>query len=319
MSLHDCPPPDLENWLEQNPSFIKGYGHLLIEQVNAYDDELIARLKEYFESAHLDARMVFHEFIGIGLHPDDNEKRAEVSYPSSLHLTTLKGFFGEVLAGLLAEGYELVGNKEWIVPIFLFRFHDDAKKYLFTLIRDPDQQRQTIGRLGTDFIGISIDDDGEVDRLISGEAKWRKRLSKSSVDDIMLGPKIKGKQDRVESKGVWAELNKEVNPPNGLRELQIALKEVDPEGYAETILSMDKQLSAFNATTVPKTDLVVIVGEANRNRNKGECNLDFDQVPKEYLAGNDLQVVEVVLNDGENLIQDLYASLWAEDELPCLD
>lgn len=313
MPLHDCPPPNLDDWLEQNPSFIKGYGHLLIEQIKAGDDELLSRLKPYFESAHLDARTVFHDFMGISLHPDD-EKQADVSYPSSLHLTTLKGFFGEVLAGLLAEGYDLVGDHDWKVPVFLFRFHDDAKKYLYTLVRDPDQERQTIGRLGTDFIGVSIDDDGEVSRLISGEAKWRKVLSQSAIDSVMLGPKKKGKQERVEGQGVWAELNREVNPPNGLRELQIALKEIDPEGHAEAILSMDKQLSAFDATTVPKTDLVLIVGEANKTREKGDCLIEYDNVPNEYLAGNDLQVVEIVLSNGESLIKDLYASLWVGEE-----
>lgn len=314
MPLHYCPPPNLDDWLEQNPSCIKGYGHLLIEQIKAGDDELLSALKSYFESAHLDARVVFHDFMGISLHPDDDEKQADVSYPSSLHLTTLKGFFGEVLAGLLAEGYELVGNHEWKVPVFLFRFHDDAKKYLYTLVRDPSQERQTIGRLGTDFIGVSIDDNGEVARLISGEAKWRKELTQSAVDNVMLGPKKKGKQEREEGRGVWAELNKEVNPPNGLRELQIVLKEIDPEGHAETIVSMDKLLSAFDANTVPKTDLVLIVGGGNKEREKGECRIGYDRVPKEYLAGNDLQVVEVVLNDGERLIKDLYASLWVEEE-----
>jgi len=313
VTLHDCPPPNLDDWLDNNPSFIEGYGHLLIEQVKSNDDELRNRLKKYFESAHLDARGVFHDFMGVSLHPDDNEKQAKVSYPSSLHLTTLKGFFGEVLAGLIAESYELVGKHEWKVPVFLFRFHDDAKKYLFTLVRDPDQKRQTIGRLGTDFIGISIAD-GEVHRLISGEAKWRKELSQSAINTLMLGPKKKGKQERVEGKGVWAELNKEVNPPNGLRELQIALKEIDPDGYAEAILSMDKQLSAFDANTVPKTDLVLIVGGAGSRRQKGDCSIDRDNVPKEYLAGNDLQVVEIILSDGESLIKDLYASLWAEEK-----
>ncbi|PKG74833.1 aminotransferase [Shewanella sp. GutCb] len=313
MPLHECTPPNLDEWLEPNPSFINGYGHLLIEQIKANDDELLSRLKAYFESAHLDARQVIHGFMGISLHPDNNEKHNEVSYPSSLHLTTLKGFFGEVLAGLLAEGYELVGQHEWKVPVFLFRFHDDATKYLYTLVRDPDQKRRTIGRLGTDFIGVSMEG-GEVSRLISGEAKWRKKLSKSVIDSVMLGPKKPGEQDRVEGKGVWAELNKEVNPPNGLRELQIALKEIDPEGHAEAILSMDKLLSAFDANTVPKTDLVLIVGGPKNNRETGECLIDYDKIPKNYLAGNDLQVVEIVLSDGESLIEDLYALLWEGDE-----
>ena len=64
MCLHDCPPPNLDDWLEHNSDFIEGYGHLLVEQINANDDELLFRLKEYFESAHLDARTVFHDFMG---------------------------------------------------------------------------------------------------------------------------------------------------------------------------------------------------------------------------------------------------------------
>lgn len=312
MPLHDCPPPDLDDLLEPTPTFIEGYGHLLLEQIEDSNDELVSRLKAYFESAHLDARGVIHDFVGISLHPD-HEKQTEINYPSSLHLTTLKGFYGEVMTGLIAEGYDLVGQHDWEIPVFLFRFHDDAKKYLFTLVRDPAQERQTIGRLGTDFIGISING-GEVERLISGEAKWRKELTQAVVDTVMLGPKERGRQTRVAGKGVWAELNKEVNPPNGLRELQIALKDLDPQAYGEVILSMDKLLAAFEPTIVPKTDLVLIVGEPRNNREKGECCIERDKVPENYLAGNDLQVVEIVLPDGENLIIDLYASLWGEDK-----
>ncbi|WP_287831754.1 hypothetical protein, partial [Idiomarina sp.] len=220
MPLHDCPPPDVDDLLESNPTFSEGYGHLLLEQIEDSNEELVSRLKSYFESAHLDARVVIHDFVGMDLHPD-REKQTEVNYPSSLNLTTLKGFFGEVMSGFVAEKYKLVGNHNWEVPVFLFRFHDDVKNYLFTLVRDQEQKRQTIGRLGTDFIGISIKD-GTVERLISGEAKWRKTLTQSTIDAVMLGPKEKGKQTRVKGKGVWAELNKEVNPPDGLRQLHIA-------------------------------------------------------------------------------------------------
>lgn len=310
MTLHTCPPPDLDEWLEEYPSVVKNYGHLLLEQKKSQDDDLFARLTPYFESAHLDARTVFHEFMGIDLHPDAAAGSAGINYPSSLNLTTLKGFFGEALTGLIVEAYELVGNHDWEVPIFLFRFHDDAKKYLYTLVRDPRQERQTIGRLGTDFIGISIDDGGEVDRLISGEAKWRKTLTQGAVDDLMLGPKEKGQDLRQEGKGVWAELNKEVNPPNGLRELQIALKEIDPDRYAETILSMDKLLSAHDSQVVPKTDLVVIVGKGGATREECSTFIGREEIPEAYSAGNDLQVVEVVLSDGEKLVEELYSRLW---------
>lgn len=310
MTLHTCPPPDLDEWLEKYPSDVGNYRHLLLEQKKTKDDDLFSKLIPYFESAHLDARTVFHEFMGIDLHPDAAAVSAEISYPSSLHLTTLKGFFGEALTGLIVEAYELVGNHDWEVPVFLFRFHDDAKKYLYTLVRAPEQERQTIGRLGTDFVGISTDEKGEVVRLISGEAKWRKTLTQSVVDNLMLGPKIKDKESRENGKGIWAELNKEVNPPNGLRELQIALKEIDPDGYAETILSMDKLLSAYNKHVIPKTDLVVIVGKGGAARKKRSCFIGGGEIPEIYSAGNDLQVVEVILSNGEELIEELYSRLW---------
>ena len=314
MALHTCPPPDLDEWFEEYPSVAGNYGHLLLEQKKAKDADLFAKLIPYFESAHLDARTIFHEFMGIDLHPDAATGLAEISYPSSLHLTTLKGFFGEALTGLIVESYDLVGDHDWKVPLFLFRFHDDAKKYLYTLVRDPDQERKTIGRLGTDFIGISVDEEGEVDRLISGEAKWRKTLTQGKVDDVMLGPKEKGQDVRQEGKGVWAELNKEVNPPNGLRELQIALKEIDPEGHAAEILSMDKLLAAYGTYTVPKTNLVVIVGKGGASRDEGTSFIGWSKIPAAYTVGNDLQVVEVILSDGEDLVEELYSYLWNGEE-----
>lgn len=42
-----------------------------------------------------------------------------------------------------------------------------------------------------------------------------------------------------------------------------------------------------------------------------ECLLPFEEAPEEYQAGNDLQLVEVLFESGEELIDALYASLWA--------
>jgi hypothetical protein len=268
-------------------------------------------LLAYFESAHHDARTVIHEFIGIDLHPSPKSKDTEVNYPSSLESTTLKGLFGEVLTGLITEAYSLIGQHDWLVPVFLFRFHDDASKYLFTLQRDPSQERKTIGRLGTDFIGIQIDDDGKLDNIISGEAKWRKTLTKSAVENMFLGPKVKGSSDRQPNKGIWSGLNKEVNPPNGLRELQIILKDIAYDSYERTIISMDEILCAYKPKAVEKTNLVVVVGGPSAKREKGNCIMGFEEIPEEYLVKNNLQIVEVVLDDGEKLITDIYNNLWS--------
>ena len=132
--MHTCPPPSdvLDEWLEEHSSTNGNFGHLLLLQTNN-DNEAVSRaLRPYFESAHLDAREVFHADIGIDLHPDaDEEDDPVIAYPNNLPSTTQKGLFGEVMAGLVSENYDLVGNHDWNIPIFLFRGHQDARNYLF--------------------------------------------------------------------------------------------------------------------------------------------------------------------------------------------
>lgn len=316
--LHMCPPPrdDLEERFVEDPSVNENFGHILLVQRAADDGTLAASLRPYFESAHLDARSVFHSDIGLDLHPDAAEDGSLITYPGSLPRSARRGLFGEVLAGLLTETYIYVGQHNWHVPIFLFRHHDDAFNYLFTLVRDPKQDRQVIGRLGSDFIGLCLDGDGQVIRIISGEAKWRSKLTRGRVNTLMLGKWVdNGEGGRFRSgKGVWSSINKEPAPPSGVRQLQRLLQEHDPMGYKSTIHSLDRALVHPNPEFIPKTDLIVIAGSARANREEGERLLPFEELPEEYTAGNDLQIVEVIFNGGEELIDAIYNNLWQGGE-----
>jgi hypothetical protein len=93
------------------------------------------------------------------------------------------------MAGMLTEHYEYVGGHDWVIPVFLFRFHEDAEAYLFALARDEERKREVYGRRGSDFLALALNDDGEVVRFIAGEAKWRKKLRKSVVAELMYGKK----------------------------------------------------------------------------------------------------------------------------------
>ncbi len=85
------------------------------------------------------------------------------------------------MAGMMTEAFQgkFVGGHEWRIPIFLFREHADVEAYLWDLARDPARTRQIFGRFGSDFVGLSLNDAGEVVRFIAGEAKWRQRLNVS--------------------------------------------------------------------------------------------------------------------------------------------
>ena len=322
--MHTCSPPkdEFKERFSEYPDVNGNFGHTLLEQAKPDDGSLAEALKEYFESAHLDARDKFHADIGIDLHPDAVGDEPAAAYPVSLPRTTRRGLFGEVMAGLLTETYEFVGKHEWSVHIFLFRHHEDAFQYLFSLARHPERTRQTIGRLGSDFIGLALDEDRNVIRIISGEAKWRKTLTESVVETLMLGDwvakdksKKKSKENRERSgKGVWYFVNNEPKVPSGARQLQRLLQEHDPDGHDATILSLQSMLVAKNPDPIPKTDLVVVVGNGGKTRQERECLLPFEKAPNDYTAGNDLQIMEVIMTGGEELIDTIYASLWKEGE-----
>ncbi|MEM9013409.1 MAG: aminotransferase [Pseudomonadota bacterium] len=256
----------------------------------------------------------FHAQVAIDLHPDADAPGAHACYPNCLPPTARNGLFGEVMAGLLTEIYQedFVGTHHWTVPIFLFRFHADVESYLWTLARDADRERQIFGRFGSDFIGVSLDHNREVIRLIAGEAKWRNRLTRSSVDTLMLGEYEENEEDgeRVRNgRGVWFEINRDTPVPHGLRQLQRLLELRAPDDYAAAILSIDRAI-ALNGPPLPRTNLILICGNGARRREKGDYLIPWEEWPEEYTAPHDLQVIELVLEEGADLIEQIYSSLW---------
>lgn len=314
--MHTCPPPTaaLDEWLEAYGTVEQNYGHLLLEQKSEINDDLVDALRPYFESAHLDAREYFHAQVGISLHPDAAGGPPRVCYPACLPSKAQRGLFGEVVAGLVTEAYqdEFVGRHAWRVPIFLFREHDDVEKYLWALRFDPARTREIYGRHGSDFIGIALNAQGEVVRVIAGEAKWRKSLTDSVIASLLLGPKEED-EDTGEmvhnGRGIWFEVNRDSPIPHGLRQLQKLLEQRDPDGHANAILSIDR--AVFGQGPPPgRTNLVLIVGNGARRREPASVLIPWEQPPTEYTAPHDLQVVEVILDHADTLIDDLYSTLW---------
>jgi hypothetical protein len=315
--VHKVPPPKkaLKKWLKCYPSEKGNYGHLLFEEKQAMDTGIQEALVPYFESAHLDARECFHKLARISLHPDEDGNGCNAQYPTALPLTARKGLFGEVLSGLFTEAHEFVGKHEWLIPVFLFRFHEDAGQYIYTLNRDPDRERQVLGRKGDDFIAFAVDQDGNVVRFIAGEAKWRASWTGSQIDAVMLGPKegLKGKK-KHNNKGVWFEINRALDVPLGLEQLHSILEECAPDEFASVIASLDRILAHRNPAPVERTDLILLAGGSAKKRKKATPLLPWEDVPPEYKAGRDLQVVEIIIDDGDTLIDTIYENLWKDKE-----
>ncbi len=168
------------------------------------------------------------------------------------------------------------------------------------------------GRFGSDFLGLCLDKEGDVVRFIAGEAKWRKQLHTSVVDELLLGKFIETKDKKKirSGKGVWYEINHDTPVPHGMRQLQRLLQEKDPDGHAPAILSIDKALIVDGGQPIPRTNLILLAGNDVPSRKKATSLIPWQATPKEYKAPFDLQVVELILSDGEALIDTLYDSLW---------
>jgi hypothetical protein len=222
-----------------------------------------------------------------------------------------------VMAGLITESYEFVGNHKWTVPVFLFRYHAAVEPYLFQLARDPERERQIFGRLGDDFVGIVVAEDGSLARVILGEAKWRKNLSPAVVEELLHGEWVRDKGNKVRSgKGIFSEINRTQVETYGLRQLQKILSEYDCEEYSGVVTSIGRLLIVGGGEPpVPRTDLILLVGNDPPARKAKKSAIDQNAAPSEYTAENDLQIVEIYLNNGEDLIDRIYGSLWPEEKI----
>ncbi|MEH2565645.1 aminotransferase [Bradyrhizobium sp. AZCC 2289] len=314
MHTEDPPKAIIEHWLKDYPSKKGRYGHILLEQKSPGGDTVREGLRPYFESAHSDARNHFHSFAGMSLHPDAGTPGCNAKYPNCLPSITRRGLFGEVMSGMMTEAFDFIGEHEWVVPVFLFRKQEDVQQYIYTLSRDPARTREVYGRKGDDFIGIVIDSEGKVTRFIAGEAKWRQTWNDSTLAGVMLGDKIKDPNDpskRIHNgKGVWFEINRALKVPMGVKQLQGLLQELAPDDYAQVILSLDRILQLENPEPTERTDLILLAGGSAARREEAVPLLRWEKTPAEYTAGRDLQVVEILLTDGGQLIDALYDSLW---------
>ena len=319
--MHTAPPPKdtLAAWLNDYPSEVGNFGHLLLEEQDETYPAIADDLIGYFKSAHLDARQCFHKLARISLHPDAGDAACDAQYPNSLPLTTLKGLFGEVMCGMMAESFEFIGKHEYLIPVFLFRNHEDAGQYIYTLSRDRTRTREVLGRKGDDFIGIVVNQEGRVTRFIAGEAKWRGTWTPSAVKTVMLGEKIVDPDDNTKrihnGKGVWYEVNRGLPVPLGLEQLHTILDECEPDKFASVIASLDRILARRNPDPVERTDLIILAGGSAPKREAMHSLIPWDVVPEEYTAGRDLQIVELLFSNGDDLIKAIYAGLWAREQV----
>jgi hypothetical protein len=249
-------------------------------------NEFATELTLYMQKAHEDAKQHIRKVLGNSLDPlaPSTEVDPDEGYPQSLDMSTLKGYFGEVFAGLIAEHCAPFGENNWKVPAFLFRFHEAAFQHL-ELLRQTDTEPHPIpGRTGDDCLAFQMDNKGQINRSLFCEAKCTASHDSHLINDA---------HEKV-SKAVLVDIP---------RVIEVLLDSTDPD--APKWIEALKQL---RLRPIPEHERCDLVSYVCRRPGPGErrVRLPLDKPHRKYTARRRLEAVEVHLPDVESLIREVY-------------
>ncbi|MCY8404828.1 hypothetical protein [Bacillus sonorensis] len=284
----------LSKWLVQSLSESNNhqYRHSLLKENNIFRMEAIPELKSIINLAHEDARSHLRRLAGVSLDPLEEYNESidpAIGYPERLNLTTLKGYFGEIFAGIIAQNFSPNGESEWEIPTFPFRFHDTAFDELERIRQNDLEEAKTIpGRPGDDFLAFKKEGDS-ITRTLACESKC------SSKHDSGLISKAHG---QISEPGI--------EKPVSIRQiLQILSEKSDDSEVEKWILALRELLfRQEKPENYERCDLIVYVCGEKPKRKLTWMSTDIPH--KNYKGKRRLESVEVHLNDVEDLIYTIY-------------
>jgi hypothetical protein len=276
------------NWLQHTivgMSSDKSYRHALLKEDLTHRDETIEELKRYIQEAHEDARRHLRELAGYSLNPfeehvvDDDPAKG---YPESLHMVTLKGYFGEIFAAIIAQHFSPFEITNWEVPAFLFRFHVVELQHIEAINQIGGEIKRRPGRTGDDFLAFQRDSSGNIVRVLYGEAKC---TADHETDMIAEAYKKASESPIVDF----------------LRIIEVLREKNDP--LTEQWVDAIRRARGKNAQ-YERYDLVSYV--CGRHPKRDSVWLPTDKPHANYTAKRRLEAVEAHLNEIEALIQEVY-------------
>ena len=216
-------------------------------------------------------------------------------YPQRLHIRTLKGYLGEVFAGLISEEYSSHGE-DWKVPTFLFRFHDQA----FNKLEYWRQTGQTPGiipgRIGEDCVAFQRDDQGKIVRSLFCEAKCTPDHNASMIADA---------HEQISTDNLI--------PVDILKIIEI-LKDYDDEESTQWVEALRCLYLNPNQTDYERCDLVSYVHGRSPVRSSRQAWMPTSAPHRRYAGNRRLEAAEIRISDVNNLIQQIYETGEGRDD-----
>ncbi len=286
--------PEISTWLEIDLQQAKTgkYEHALGREDTDERAAVIPKLKVLISDAHEDARNRLRNLVRGSLDPLDELDAVDPAegYPEKLHLTTLKGYFGEVLAGLVAENLDPFGHDDWEVPAYLFRFHLVEFQHLDMIDQTGRAASVRPGRTGDDCLAFRRNGDGEIVAALFCEAKCTRGHDSGLIDD-------------AHEKSSLSNL-RPVDIPQ-LIEVLLDSKEPAAARWVDAL----RKLHLKGANPGPgyeRADQVTYVCGRSPASKTQKTWISTDKPHTKYTGGRRLHVAEIHMTDVEELIEEIY-------------
>lgn len=209
-------------------------------------------------------------------------------YPHELPLTTLKGYFGEALAGIVAESFSHFDNDNWYVPAYSFRFHEAAFDYLEKLRQGAKKLKAIPGRTGDDTLAFRMDSSGEV------------------VGALVCEAKCTHKHDSGMIKKAHHQISDRISKPVEIRRMIEILLDYDDPISVTWREALHRLFFHDTVSNYERFDLInYVCGESPKQENRTSW-IDSTQPHPDYSGNRRLEAVEIHLNDVNKLINKVY-------------
>ncbi|MBS1953393.1 MAG: hypothetical protein JST89_04350 [Cyanobacteria bacterium SZAS-4] len=263
------------------------YRHRLFVENSSERAQIFPRLQEAVQKAHSDTVEDLRSILDDGLDPLGLGKDDPAhGYPELLHITTLQGYFGEFLAGVLAQEFKPF-DIEWHVPAYLFRFHKAAFDQIARINQTGKIATKIPGRLGDDCLAFSRNDDGDVVQYLCCEAKCLKKHNS-------------GTAAKAHEQLSGAELK-----PIDLRSLIKIIQTRDDDFSKSWCGSLKKLLlSQQLPSSYERIDFLTYISGEPPKKNSTWLSTETHAV--EYTGGRKLEAAEIHLVDVVDFVAEIY-------------
>jgi hypothetical protein len=283
---------EITTWLtvEVQRSSDSTYEHLLAREEPGNRSSYLPRLRIVIAQAHEDARRRLQRLITGSLDPLGTNTGPSVAddYPQRLHIQTLKGYFGEILAGVVAEELAPFGNDDWEVPAHLFRFHLVEFQQLAMIRQTGAPASVRPGRTGDDCLAFRRNSDEQIIAVLFCEAKCTADHDSNAITEAHQKASLSN-----------------LLPVDLLQIIEVLEDSTDPTA-ARWVEALRRLHLQGPSDTYERLDQITYVHGRRPIQSGRTTWIPSDRPHSEYSGSRRLHVAEVYCSDVEGLVRAAY-------------